>query len=83
MNALCGKNVQLLQFNLVHEVIKRLGRICLRPVGISRTKSLPACGKLATHFQIAPRWRLSGDVIQLFHTPSSFALEQLYNFVKL
>jgi len=79
MNALCGKNVQLLKLKLVvNKLTKGNERVSVREAGIRRTRSITARGKLATYFQLAPRLRMSGVLMQLFHTPSRLAREQLY-----
>jgi hypothetical protein len=84
MIALCGKNVQLFKLGLVvHKVTTGIERIYLRAVGIRRTRNIAARGNLINHFNLAPRLRMSGVVMQLFHTPSWLAQEQLYIFVKL
>lgn len=84
MNAPCGKNVQLLKLNLVvYKVTKCIERISVRAVGIRRTRSITARGKLATHFHLRPRLKMSVVVMHFFQAPSRHAREQLYIFIKL
>jgi hypothetical protein len=76
--------VRLLKLNLVvNKVTTGIERISLRAVDIRRTRNIAASGKLATHLQLAPRLRMHGDVMQLFHKPSRLVREQYYICVKL
>ena len=67
---------------VVHKVTTGIERIYLWAVGIRRARSITARGNLNTHFHLIPRLRMSGIVMQLFHTPSWLAREQLYVFIK-